>query len=141
MKLDKQIQDLKSKFNLLNEKLMNSENLDNKELIRINKDLSKLEPIINIVNEIDRINKEIIGYKDMLENEKDDDLRDIVKKELPEHETLFEVKNKELMIALLPKDEADDKNAILEIRAGTGGDEAALYEIRFPPSIIFLIAG
>jgi len=39
----------------------------------------------------------------------------------------LEIKNKELLIALLPKDEADDKNVILEIRAGTGGDEAALF--------------
>ena len=74
--------------------------------------------------------KEIIGYKDILENEKDEELRDMVKKELPEYENLFEEKNKELMLALLPKDEADKKNAILEIRAGTGGDEAAyLLEI------------
>ena len=118
MKLDSQIEDLKIKFKSLNDQLLNSENLDNKELIQINKELSKLEPVINIANEIQRLEKEIIGYKDILENEKD---------ELPEYENLFEEKNKELMLALLPKDEADEKNVILEIRAGTGGDEAALF--------------
>ena len=46
MKLDKQINDLKNKFNQLNEKLLNSQNLKNEEIIQINKDLSKLEPII-----------------------------------------------------------------------------------------------
>ena len=127
MKLDSQIEDLKIKFKSLNNQLLNSENLDNKELIQINKELSKLEPVINIANEIQRLEKEIIGYKDILENEKDEELRDMVKKELPEYENLFEEQNKELMLALLPKDEADEKNVILEIRAGTGGDEAALF--------------
>ena len=122
--------DLKIKFKSLNDQLLNSENLGNKEIIQINKELSKLEPVINIANEIQRLEKEIIGYKDILENEKDEELRDMVKKELPEYENLFEEQNKELMLALLPKDEADKKNAILEIRAGTGGDEAVyLLEI------------
>ena len=127
MKLDKQINDLKSKFDYLNEKLLNSQNLDNKEIIQINKDLSKLEPIITLSNVIKNLNKEIKDYKEILENESDDDLRDLAKQELPIFEKDLETKNKELLIALLPRDEADDKNVILEIRAGTGGDEAALF--------------
>ena len=127
MKLDKQIDDLKSKFDHLNEKLLNSQNLDNKEIIQINKDLSKLEPIITLSNVIKNLNKEIKDYKEILENESDEDLRDLAKQELPIFEKDLETKNKELLIALLPRDEADDKNVILEIRAGTGGDEAALF--------------
>ena len=127
MKLDKQILELKNKFNHLNEQLMNSENLDNKKIIMINKDLSKLEPIITLSNMIEKIENEIIGYKDILENENDEELRDIAKIELPIFEKDLETKNKELLIALLPKDDADEKNVILEIRAGTGGDEAALF--------------
>ncbi len=127
MKLDKQINDLKSKFDHLNEKLLNSQNLDNKEIIQINKDLSKLEPIITLSNVIKNLNKEIKDYKEILENENDEDLRDLAKQELPIFEKDLETKNKELLIALLPRDEADDKNVILEIRAGTGGDEAALF--------------
>ena len=127
MKLDKQINDLKSKFDHLNEKLLNSQNLDNKEIIQINKDLSKLEPIITLSNVIKNLNKEIKDYKEILENESDEDLRDLPKQELPIFEKDLETKNRELLIALLPRDEADDKNVILEIRAGTGGDEAALF--------------
>ena len=127
MKLDKQINDLKSKFDHLNEKLLNSQNLDNKEIIQINKDLSKLEPIITLSNVIKNLNKEIKDYKEIRENEIDEDLRDLAKQELPIFEKDLETKNKELLIALLPRDEADDKNVILEIRAGTGGDEAALF--------------
>jgi len=127
MKLDKQILELKNKFNNLNKQLMNSENLDNKKIIKINKDLSKLEPIIILSNQIEKIENEIIGYKDILENENDEELRDIAKLELPIFEKDLETRNKELLIALLPKDDADEKNVILEIRAGTGGDEAALF--------------
>ena len=127
MKLDKQINDLKSKFDHLNEKLLNSQNLDKKEIIQINKDLSKLEPIITLSNVIKNLNKEIKDYKEILENESDEDLRDLAKQELPIFEKDLETKNRELLIALLPRDEADDKNVILEIRAGTGGDEAALF--------------
>ena len=127
MKLDIQILELKNKFNNLNEQLMNSENLDNKKIIMINKDLSKLEPIITLSNMIEKIENEIIGYKDILENENDEELRDIAKIELPIFEKDLETKNKELLIALLPKDDADEKKVILEIRAGTGGDEAALF--------------
>ena len=127
MKLDKQINELKNKYDQLNEKLLNWQNLDNKEIIQINKDLSKLEPIISLNNLIKNLDKEIKGYKEILENESDEDLRDLAKQELPVYEKDLEIKNKELLIALLPKDEADDKNVILEIRAGTGGDEAALF--------------
>ncbi len=127
MKLNKQILELKNKFNDLNDQLMNSENLDNKKIIKINKDLSKLEPIITLSNMIEKLENEIIGYKDILENESDEELREIAKSELPIFEKDLEIKNKELLIALLPKDEADEKNVILEIRAGTGGDEAALF--------------
>ena len=127
MKLDKQILELKNKYDHLNDQLMNSEKLDNKQIIQINKDISKLEPIINLSNIIEKIENEIKGYKDILENENDEELRDIAKLELPSFEKELEQKNKDLMIALLPKDEADEKNVILEIRAGTGGDEAALF--------------
>ena len=54
MKLDKQILDLKSKYSELNQKLMNSENLDNKQIIQINKDLSKLQPIIELSDAIEK---------------------------------------------------------------------------------------
>jgi peptide chain release factor 1 len=127
MKLDKQIADLKIKYDHLNNQLMNSESLDNKQIIQINKDISKLEPIISLSDNIHNLEKEIEGYKEILEKENDEDLRSWAKQELPIYEKDLENKNRDLLIALLPKDEADDKNVILEIRAGTGGDEAALF--------------
>jgi len=90
MKLDKQISDLRVKFTNLNEKLIHSEKLDNKQIIQINKDLSKLEPIISLSDEIDNLSKEIKEYKFILENENDEDLRDLAKQELPIFEKKLE---------------------------------------------------
>ena len=91
--------------------------------------INSIRKIVFIILEkfIKNLNKEIKDYKEILENESDEDLRDLAKQELPIFEKDLETKNKELLIALLPRDEADDKNVILEIRAGTGGDEAALF--------------
>ena len=75
MKLDKQITDLKSKYDHLNDQLMNSENLDNKQIIQINKDLSKLEPIISLSDTIKKLENEIEGYKEILENENEEELK------------------------------------------------------------------
>ena len=83
MKLDKQITDLKKKYDQLNDKLLDSHNLDNKQIIQINKDISKLEPIITLSNTIEELDKEIKDYKDILENESDEDLRNIANQELP----------------------------------------------------------
>ena len=81
MKLDKQIIDLKNKFNQLNEKLLNSQNLKNEEIIQINKDLSKLEPIIALSDTIKNLDKEIKDYKEIRENETDEELRYLAKQE------------------------------------------------------------
>jgi peptide chain release factor 1 len=118
MKLDKQILDLKSKYSELNQKLMNSENLDNKQIIQINKDLSKLQPIIELSDAIEKLENEIRGYKDILENENDEDLRDLAKSELPDFEKELEQNNKDLLVALLPKDEADEKMLFWRLERG-----------------------
>ena len=94
MKLDKQIIDLKNKFNQLNEKLLNSQNLKNEEIIQINKDLSKLEPIIALSDTIKNLDKEIKGYKEILENESDEDLRNLAKQELPLYEKDLDINAK-----------------------------------------------
>ena len=62
----------------------------------------------------------------MLEEEKDEEMREMLKEELSDAKTAIEEMEDELKILLLPKDPNDDKNVIVEIRAGAGGDEAAL---------------
>lgn len=88
---------------------------------------SELEKIIDISNKLESVEKNIQSNKDLLSEEKDDELRSLAKEEnlkLEEQKKLLET---EIKYLLLPKDPNDDKNIILEVRAGAGGDEACLF--------------
>jgi peptide chain release factor 1 len=115
------------KYNDLGQKLLDPNKLGD-DYAKISKDYSNLEPIVNNINNFRKIEKELeiinqsIGdknldkeMKDMMEEEKYS-----LSKQIPELE-------KAIKISLLPKDKVDEKNAILEVRAGTGGEEAALF--------------
>ena len=65
--------------------------------------------------------------KDILANEKDEDLREMAREEVAELEPAIDRLEEEIKLLLIPKDPQDEKNAIVEIRGGTGGDEAALF--------------
>ncbi|GAB4440001.1 MAG: peptide chain release factor 1 [bacterium] len=91
------------------------------------KEIKEIEPIVESYLKYKDIQKRIKEDEDILENEKDDELKKMAKEELEE---LLQEQDKvvtELKILLLPKDENDERNVFLEIRAGTGGDEAALF--------------
>lgn len=100
---------------------------DIKRYIKLNKEYKSLEPIINAYNEYINVLSNINSSKDLLATEKDEEMREMAKMELYE---LAEKKvnlEEEIKILLIPSDPEDDKNAILEIRAGTGGDEASIF--------------
>jgi len=92
------------------------------------KEMSEMEPIVNKYKEYKKAKTDFDGTKQMLgEGGMDEELRELAKMELSElEERLLELTD-ELQILLLPKDPNDDKNVILEVRAGTGGEEAALF--------------
>ena len=94
---------------------------------KLNKEYKSLGKIVGLFNLYKLTLNGIKEAKEILETEKDEEFRDIAKKEL---EALTEKKEKEekkLKVLLIPKDPNDEKNIILEIRAGTGGDEAAIF--------------
>lgn len=92
------------------------------------KELSELEPIVKKFQEYQQVKKIIAESKELLnESSSDEELRELAKLELSEMEDKVEPLEEELKVLLLPKDPNDEKNVILEIRAGTGGDEAALF--------------
>ena len=92
------------------------------------KDMGEMEPIVNKYKEYKKAKDELADTKEMLgESGLDEELREIAKLELSELEGKTESLSEQLKILLLPKDPNDDKNVILEVRAGTGGDEAALF--------------
>ena len=91
------------------------------------KDMGEMEPIVKKYEEYKKAKEELATAKEILETENDEELRDLAKLEVNDNEEKIEVLSDELRILLIPKDPNDDKNVILEVRAGTGGEEAALF--------------
>ena len=91
------------------------------------KEQSDLAPIVEAYNEYKSCKQNVDDSLAMLEEETDEEMRELAKEELNESKKRIEELEQELKILLLPKDPNDDKNVIVEIRAGAGGDEAALF--------------
>ena len=98
-----------------------------KEWQRLMKEMSDLEPIVKEYTAYKKAKEELEEAKEILELEDDEELREMAREELKSNEAAIEQYTESLKILLLPKDPNDDKNVILEVRAGTGGDEAALF--------------
>ena len=121
------LQEIIDKYHHLSEEMTKPEVLNNqKKLSSVAKEHSSLEKIVQVATEYISVLDQIDEDKEML-NEDDAELIEIAREELPSLEIKKSKLEEELKILLLPKDPNDDKNLILEIRAGTGGDEAALF--------------
>ncbi len=118
---------IKGKFDELGTALTNPEIVaDNKRFASISKEYRSLEKIVNARNQYVKLLDDIAFNKEVL-NGDDEEMRELAKAELPDLEERREQMEKEVRNMLIPKDPQDDRNAILEIRAGTGGDEASLF--------------
>ena len=104
---------------------MNGE-LPPQEFVSLSKEYARLEPVVAAVTQYQKLVAEIDDLKSIIGGT-DDEMKELAEAELPELEEKLPEAQQELEIMLLPKDEADDMNVILEVRAGTGGDEAALF--------------
>ena len=100
---------------------------DQKRFRKLMKEQNDLSPIVEAYKEYKTCKQTIEDSLQMLEEESDDEMRELAKEELNESKARVEELEKELKILLLPKDPNDDKNVVVEIRAGAGGDEAALF--------------
>jgi peptide chain release factor 1 len=121
------IKEIEDRYSLLESELSRPEIVkDQKTYQKYSKEHSHLEPIIKIYRELSNIDEEINNNRSLL-NDSDPEMRKLAKEELDTLNTRKEELENELRILLLPKDPNDEKNIILEIRAGTGGDEAALF--------------
>lgn len=100
---------------------------DRNKMISLSKERSDLDEIIKVYQEYDSVLKNITGNKEILSSENDKELIEFAQTELTELNEQKEKLEKKIKFILLPKDPNDDKNVIVEIRAGTGGDEAGLF--------------
>ncbi len=124
--LDK-LEAIRARFDELGVALSNPEIVnDNKKYRQLSKEYRDLEKIVNVRNQYAKILEDIDFNKEML-NTDDEEMRDLAKEEYPELLQKKEGYEKEIRNMLIPKDPQDEKNAIIEIRAGTGGDEASLF--------------
>ena len=115
------------KYEELSHKVSDPEIINNQAVWQKHmKEMSEMEPIVNKYREYKKAKSDLAGAKEMLDSS-DEELREMAKMEIAELDEKLEQYENELKILLLPKDPNDDKNVILEIRAGTGGEEAALF--------------
>ena len=119
---------LQDKYNALQEQLASPEVMsDMKRFVQLSKDYKELEPIIKAGLEYKKMVEELAAAKDILMNEKDNDLREMARDEISEIEPKLPEMEQNIKLLLIPADPDDAKNAIIEIRGGTGGDEAAIF--------------
>ena len=119
---------LEDKYKDLTEKISDPEIInDQKTWQKFMKEHADLEPIIMKFREYQSVLNSIKDSKEILQEESDEELRELAKMELSEMEDQVEPLEAELKILLLPKDPNDEKNVIVEVRGGAGGDEAALF--------------
>ena len=119
---------LQDKYKKLKEQLADPEVIgDMKKFVQLNKDYKELQPIIAAGLEYKRLVEELAQAKDILMNEKDEDLKEMAKDEIAEIEPKLPEMEQQIKLLLIPADPDDSKNAMVEIRGGTGGDEAAIF--------------
>lgn len=119
---------LEDKYKELSQKVADPEIIsDQPTWQKLMKETSELEPIVEKYKEYRQVRESISESKQILEEENDEELRELAKMELSEAEDKIGSIEDELKILLVPKDPNDDKNVIVEIRGGAGGDEAAIF--------------
>ena len=101
--------------------------LDQEQFRKLSKEFAGLDPVVATIRELESVKQEIGGLREMIAEGGDPDMVALARDELGELEPRLSEVDHKLKIQLLPKDDADDRSVILEVRAGTGGDEAALF--------------
>ncbi len=122
------LQGIKQRFDLLSEKLAAPDAMNDRDLWRdMVKERASLEEIVLAFDEYEAAQASLDNCKAMLSEHLDSEMKELVHAEIEELENKLQGLDEKLRVLLLPKDPNDDKDVILEIRAGTGGDEASLF--------------
>jgi len=124
------LQELEKTFEALTERMGDPELLGNREeYLKATRKRAELEPVVEHYRDYLRVEQELADTEQMLEEmgEGDDEMRDLARQELESLRERKEQLTADLKVLLLPRDPNDEKNVLLEVRAGTGGEEAALF--------------
>ncbi|WP_075222543.1 peptide chain release factor 1 [Acuticoccus yangtzensis] len=123
MALRQRLDEVVDRFNILEQRMASGPAAE--EFVRLSREYAELEPLVHSVSALREAEKELAGIDEMMRS--GDELAELAEAERPAVVQRIATLSDEIKIALLPKDEADSKSAILEVRAGTGGQEAALF--------------
>ncbi len=124
MNLDTQFDKLLYRHDEIRAQLSSGDGVDSQSIQRLSKELSELDPVVEAILAFRKARDEMVEAAAMMA---DPDMKDLAEAEFYALKEQLPVLERNLQIMLLPKDEADERNAILEVRAGTGGEEAALF--------------
>ena len=123
---EKQFDNILEKYREIETNLNNQGNYDSEKLIKLNKEYAELKPIVETINNFKKYKTDIADLSILL-NDKDNKIKEMAEDELKDKKKKIKILENDLLKLLVPKDANDKKNSILEIRAGTGGDEASLF--------------
>lgn len=119
---------IENKYEELSKKIIDPEIINQtQEWQKLAKEHAEIEPVVMKYREYNKVKKALEEDKELLKEKLDDEMKELVKEEIAENEKKLEQLEQELKILLIPKDPNDEKNVIVEIRAGAGGDEAGLF--------------
>ena len=128
MSIELKLDSLVSKHNELENILSNANELEHNEYARLSREFVELKEIVEVINSYRKKKVELSDLEIMASDQEIDlDIKKLANDELKNTKSILKELEKDIRLLLLPKDEADEKNAILEVRAGTGGEEAALF--------------
>ena len=124
--LNEKLDAISKKYQEIEKKLSNQDSLETNKLIELNKEYSDLTPVVNSIKKFNQFKNDLDNLNELL-NDEDVSIRQIAEEEIKEKNKKIKIFEINLLKLLIPKDLNDEKNSILEIRAGTGGDEASLF--------------
>ncbi len=126
--IDAKLLEVAAQYDAVQAELMKPEtSADPDEIRRLGRELARLEPVVEAFRRLEETRAELAGAREMRDHESDDELRSMAREEVDRLEADETRLIEELKVLLLPRDPADDGDVILEIRAGAGGEEAALF--------------
>ncbi len=128
MSLDDRLVEIEAQSRAIEAELSRPEvHADPAALKRYGRELARLEPVVGVTRQLRTVRAELDGARDVRDNEADPEMRDMAREEVTRLETDEARLLADLKVLLLPRDPNDDRDVIIEIRAGAGGEEAALF--------------
>jgi peptide chain release factor 1 len=122
------LDEIKSRFSEVTTRMSDPEiATDPTQMIELGKEHARLEPVVKVIDSFLKLNQDLDGLREMVAGEEDAELIDMAREEIRAIEARLPELHDELELLLIPEDPLDSKSAIIEIRAGTGGDEASLF--------------